>query len=222
MAKLSLACSPSVTTWNRPLHIAQWHLERRTRTAKATLLPRFARAGLLASLESATAASKYFLWVRAASARTKNSRDRCADLAANTPPRDERIRFTSSLVSSGADDKCTRNVILSRFCCGFSKLLRSHSQQLIAVMAFRVLVLGPALVDNGHTHTRCAVASFCATQVHFRPEPNSTRTGKPSPYSATASLSAIFQFSVSCQMTDESRSAVSEHDRSAPLSTAPL
>jgi hypothetical protein len=66
--------------------------------AKAALLARCVRIGILAPLRSATAALEYFLWSRSASPQSKHSLNRCADLAANAQPRDEGIRFTSSLV----------------------------------------------------------------------------------------------------------------------------
>src|SRR6266571_756286 len=56
------------------------------------------RIGILAPLRSATAALAYFLWGRSALPRSQHSLHRCADVAANTQPRDEGIRCTSSLV----------------------------------------------------------------------------------------------------------------------------
>src|SRR5262249_42716830 len=56
------------------------------------------RVGILAPLRSATAALAYVLWGRSAWPRSQHSLHRCADLAANTQPRDEEISCTPSLV----------------------------------------------------------------------------------------------------------------------------
>ena len=92
----SFACPPSVTILEPAARngILRSGIVR----VKAALLARCVWMGVLAPLRSATAALEYFLWVRSALPRSKHSRNRCTDLAANAQPREEGIRFTPSLV----------------------------------------------------------------------------------------------------------------------------